>query len=157
MNKFDLNVNGERHTVEAAPNRTLMEVLRDNLGLTGTKKGCDMGACGACTVIMDGVTILSCMTQAVRCRDREITTIEGLAEKDRLHPLQESAIEHGAVQCGYCTPGWLLSAKVLLGQNPKPTRHEVATAIAGNFCRCTGYQKIIESILAVSEGGERAR
>lgn len=157
MNKFDLNVNGERHTVEAAPNRTLMEVLRDNLGLTGTKKGCDIGACGACTVIMDGVTILSCMTQAVRCRDREITTIEGLAEKDRLHPLQESAIEHGAVQCGYCTPGWLLSAKVLLGQNPKPTRHEVATAIAGNFCRCTGYQKIIESILAVSEGGERAR
>lgn len=157
MNKFDLNVNGERHTVEAAPNRTLMEVLRDNLGLTGTKKGCDMGACGACTVIMDGVTILSCMTQAVRCRDREITTIEGLAQKDRLHPLQESAIEHGAVQCGYCTPGWLLSAKVLLGQNPKPTRHEVATAIAGNFCRCTGYQKIIESILAVSEGGERAR
>lgn len=150
MGKLELTVNGERHALEVKANQTLLEVLRDGLMLTGTKRGCDVGACGACTVIIDGQAILSCMTQAVRCRDKEITTIEGLAERDRLHPLQASAIEHGAVQCGYCTPGWLLSAKALLDENPNPTRDDVTGAIAGNFCRCTGYQKIIESILAVS-------
>lgn len=153
MTKIELTVNGEQRTLAVEPNRTLLEVLRDDLALTGTKRGCDVGACGACTVIIDGQAVLSCMTQAVRCRDKEITTIESLARKGRLHPLQESAIEHGAVQCGFCTPGWLLSAKVLLDHNPNPTRADVTHAIAGNFCRCTGYQKIIESILAVSERG----
>lgn len=151
MGKFELTVNGARHALEVKANQTLLEVLRDDLALTGTKRGCDVGACGACTVIIDGQAILSCMTQAVRCKDKEITTIEGLAGRGRLHPLQASAIEHGAVQCGYCTPGWLLSAKALLDENPSPTRDDVTGAIAGNFCRCTGYKKIIESILAVSE------
>ena len=153
MTKVELTINGEQRTLEVRPNRTLLEVLRDDLALTGTKRGCDAGACGACTVIIDGQAVLSCMTQAVRCRDKEIATIESLAHEGRLHPLQESAIEHGAVQCGFCTPGWLLSAKVLLDHNPRPSRGEVTHAIAGNFCRCTGYKKIIESILAVGERG----
>lgn len=149
MTKIDLTVNGKPHTIEAEANRTLLDALRDDLQLTGTKRGCDIGACGACTVIVDGEAILSCMTQAVRCRDKEITTVEGLSRNGHLHPLQASAIKHGAVQCGYCTPGWLLSAKALLDHNPKPTRDDVTNAIAGNFCRCTGYKKIVESILAV--------
>ena len=151
MSRFELTVNGERCSVEAGSNLTLLEVLRDKMALTGSKRGCDIGTCGACTVIVDGAPGLSCMIQAVRCRNKDILTIEGMAEKSRLHPLQESAIEHGAVQCGFCTPGWLLSAKALLKRNPAPTRDDVAHAIAGNLCRCTGYQKIIESILAVSE------
>ncbi len=150
MTKLELTVNGQRRALEVKANQTLLEVLRDDLALTGTKRGCDAGACGACTVIIDGQAILSCMTQAVRCQDKEITTIEGLSERGRLHPLQASAIEHGAVQCGYCTPGWLLSAKALLDENPNPTTDDVTGAIAGNFCRCTGYRKIIASILAVS-------
>ncbi len=155
MSQFELTVNGETCAVAAGPSLTLLEVLRDELVLTGTKRGCDIGACGACTVIIDGVAVLSCMTQAVRCQGRNITTIEGLSQGDRLHPLQESAIEHGAVQCGYCTPGWLLSAKALLDRNSKPTRDDIAYAIAGNFCRCTGYRKIIDSIVAVSESPEQ--
>ncbi len=155
MTELELTVNGKPRIVAAGPDRTLLEVLRDELVLTGTKRGCDIGACGACTVIIDGVAVLSCMTLAVRCRGRKIITIEGLGRADRLHPLQESAIAHGAVQCGYCTPGWLLSAKALLDENPDPTREDVARAIAGNLCRCTGYQKIIESILAV--GGPESR
>jgi carbon-monoxide dehydrogenase small subunit len=127
-----------------------LDVLREELALTGTKKGCDLGACGACTVIADGEPILSCMTLAVRCQSKEITTIEGLAQKGELHPLQNAAIEHDAVQCGFCTPGWLLSAKVLLENNPAPTREEVRTAIAGNICRCTGYKRIEDAILAAT-------
>ena len=149
MTKIDLTVNGKPCTLDVPPNRTLLDALRDELQLTGTKRGCDIGACGACTVIVDGAAILSCMTQAARCQNKEITTVEGLARNGQLHPLQKSAIEHGAVQCGYCTPGWLLSAKALLDQNPNPTHDEVTTAIAGNFCRCTGYKKIVESILDV--------
>lgn len=150
MKSVELTVNGERRTLEVAPNTTLLEALRDELQLTGTKRGCDIGACGACTVIVDGEAILSCMTQAARCRGKEITTVEGLASNGHLHPLQAAAIAHGAVQCGYCTPGWLMSAKALLDRNPAPTRDEVTGAIAGNFCRCTGYKKIVESIMAVS-------
>ncbi len=156
MTKIDVTVNGEQRTLEVAPNRTLLEVLRDDLALTGTKRGCDIGACGACTVIIDGQAVLSCMTQAVRCRDKDIATIESLSRGGRLHPLQESAIEHGAVQCGFCTPGWLLSAKVLLEDNPNPSRADVTQAISGNFCRCTGYQKIIDSILAVGARADTA-
>jgi len=149
MKTVELTVNGQPRTLEVEPNETLLEALRDGLQLTGTKRGCDIGACGACTVIVDGEAILSCMTQAARCGGKQVTTVEGLATKGRLHPLQSSAIAHGAVQCGYCTPGWLLSAKALLDRNPAPTRDEVTEAIAGNFCRCTGYKKIVESILAV--------
>jgi aerobic-type carbon monoxide dehydrogenase small subunit (CoxS/CutS family) len=157
MTKVEITVNGKIRSLEVAANRTLLDALRDDLQLTGTKRGCDIGACGACTVIVDGVPILSCLTQAVRCRDKDITTIEGLAQNGQLHPLQEAAIEHGAVQCGYCTPGWLLSAKALLDTNPTPTRDEVTNAIAGNFCRCTGYKKIVESILSVGESEESVR
>lgn len=149
--EIELTVNGKRHTLEVTPNTTLLDALRDGLDLTGSKRGCDIGACGACTVIVDGVPVLSCMALAARYQGKQITTIEGLSQNGQLHPLQESAIAHGAVQCGFCTPGWLLSAASLLERNPKPTRDEVAEAIAGNFCRCTGYKKIIESILAVSE------
>jgi len=147
-----LNVNGERHELLVNTNQTLLDILREQLGLVGTKKGCDSGACGACTVIIDGNPVLSCMTLAVRCQNKNIMTIEGLSANGQLHPLQKSAIEHDAVQCGFCAPGWLLSAKVLLDNNPTPTREEVCTAIAGNLCRCTGYQKIVDSILAVAEG-----
>lgn len=147
-----LNINGEIYELLVKTNQTLLDVLREQLGLAGTKKGCDSGTCGACTVIIDGEPVLSCMTLAVRCQNRNIMTIEGLAQDSQLHPLQKSAIEHEAVQCGFCTPGWLLSAKVLLDNNPNPTREEVRIAIAGHLCRCTGYQKIVESILAVAEG-----
>lgn len=147
-----LTINGETHELLVKTNETLLDVLRDYLGLVGTKKGCDAGACGACTVIIDGEPVLSCMTLAIRCQNRNIMTIEGLAQNGELHPLQKSAIEHNAVQCGFCTPGWLLSAKVLLDNNPTPTREDVRSSIAGNLCRCTGYQSIEESILAVAEG-----
>ena len=152
MNKtIQLQVNGDPYELTVSPNQTLMEVLRDELSLIGTKKGCDSGACGACTVIIEGEPILSCMTLAIRCHNKKITTIEGLAENGKLHPLQEAAIEHNAVQCGYCTPGWLLSAKVLLDNNPHPTSEEIKEGIAGNLCRCTGYIKIEEAILAAAE------
>jgi len=147
-----LRINGESYALHLRPSQTLLDVLRDDLELMGTKKGCDSGVCGACTVIMDGEPVLSCMTLAVRCQGKDILTIEGLAENGKLHPLQKSAIEHGAVQCGFCTSEWLLSAKVLLENNPSPTPEEVQTAVSGNLCRCTGYEKIVDSILAVAEG-----
>jgi len=147
-----LHINGETFELLVKTNETLLDVLREKLGLIGTKRGCDSGACGACTVIIDGEPVLSCMTLAVRCQNHSIMTIEGLSQNGQLHPLQKSAIEHDAVQCGFCAPGWLLSAKVLLDNNPRPTLDEVRTAIAGNLCRCTGYRKIEESILAVADG-----
>ncbi len=147
---ISLTINGERVDVLVAPNTTLLDLLRDQLGLTGTRNGCDSGTCGACTVIMDGEPILSCMTLALRCQDKEITTIEGLARGGELHPLQQAAIDHDAVQCGFCTAGWLLTAKTLLDSNPCPTRAEIRAAISGNLCRCASYQRIEESILAAS-------
>ena len=150
LKTITLKVNGEICELCVEPNETLLDVLRERLDLTGTKKGCDTGACGACTVIMDGVPILGCMVLAVKCHNHEITTVEGLAPGGNLHPLQQAAIDHNAIQCGYCTPGWLLSAKVLLDGNPHPSQGEVRTAIAGNLCRCTGYKKIEEAILAVA-------
>ena len=147
-----LNVNGNNYQVMVTANQTLLDVLREQLGLQGSKKGCDSGACGACTVIIDGEPALSCMTLAIRCEGREIVTIEGLSQNGELHPLQKSAVEHGAVQCGFCTPGWLMSAKVLLDNNEAPTLTEVREAIAGNLCRCTGYKKIEDAILAVASG-----
>ena len=145
-----LTVNEESYDVIVRPHWTLVDVLRDRLSLTGTKKGCEGGACGCCTVLIDGEPALSCLTLAVRCRGRRITTIEGLARDGTLHPLQEAAIAYGAVQCGFCTPGWLLSAKVLLDNNPAPTREDVRDAISGNLCRCTGYRKIEDAVLAAA-------
>ena len=155
MPTITMKVNGEICELSVEPSETLLDALRDKLDLTGTKRGCDTGACGACTVIMDGNPVLSCLTLAVRCRGKEITTVEGLAPRGELHLLQQAAIEHNAVQCGFCTPGWLLSAKVLLDNTPHPSQEEVRTAIAGNLCRCTGYKKIEEAILAAAVQGQK--
>ena len=146
-----LKINGEVHNVAVEPNQTLLDVLREELALTGSKKGCDSGVCGACTVIIDGKPVLGCMTLAVRCQDREILTIEGLSQNGRLHPLQQAAIDHNAVQCGFCSPGWILTAKALLESTPRPTRADIRRGIAGNICRCTGYKKIEEAIMAAAE------
>ena len=144
-------VNGQDVELDVDPMATLLDVLREQLGLTGTKNGCDAGDCGACTVIMDGKAILSCLTPVLQAAGREIATVEGLAQEGKLHPLQEAFIECGAVQCGFCTPGMLLSAKALLDQNPSPTQEEVKVAISGNLCRCTGYKKIIDAIMLASK------
>ncbi|MCF8120407.1 MAG: (2Fe-2S)-binding protein [Deltaproteobacteria bacterium] len=147
-----ITINGKKYELAVAPNRTLADLLREELLLTGTKKGCDMGECGTCTVIMNGRAVNSCLVLAVQAAGKEITTVEGLETEDGLHPLQEKFIENGAIQCGFCTSGMLLSAKTLLDRNPHPTEKEIRTAISGNLCRCTGYQKIVESIKDVNEG-----
>ncbi|MEK6619407.1 MAG: (2Fe-2S)-binding protein, partial [Chloroflexota bacterium] len=134
------------HTVAAEPHHTLLEVLREELQLTGTKHGCELGECGACTVLLDGVPVLSCLTLPAEIGDGEVTTVEGLATGPRLHPLQIAFAEEAAAQCGYCTPGMLMAAKALLDQTPTPTREEMAMAISGNLCRCTGYTAIYEAI-----------
>lgn len=148
---INLTVNGEAREVAVEPRRTLLEVLRDELNLTGTKKGCDTGECGACTVIMNGTTVNSCLVLALQANGGEVTTIEGLAQGMELHPLQKVFVERGAIQCGYCSPGMILSAKALLDENPRPSEREVREAISGNLCRCTGYVKIVEAVLAASE------
>lgn len=144
-------INGRKAHVTLPVQRTLVEMLRDDLGLTGTKEGCDEGECGACTVLLDGAPIHSCCTLAVEANGRRLLTVEGLAKDDELHPLQQAFIDVGAVQCGYCTPGMLLSAKALLDENPNPTEPEVRTAIEGNICRCTGYDRIVRGILKAAE------
>jgi carbon-monoxide dehydrogenase small subunit len=146
-----LRVNGINYEVAIEPQRTLVEVLRDTLGLTGTKKSCSEGECGACTVLMDGKPATSCLILALDAQGKEITTIEGLSEGEKLHPIQEAFLKHGAIQCGFCTPGMVMSAKALLDEHPKPTATEVRKAISGNLCRCTGYQQIVDSILAASK------
>ena len=146
-----LKVNGETHEVAVEPRKTLLDVIRDDLGLTGTKKGCDQGGCGTCTVIFDGKVVNSCLVLAVEAEGKDVLTIEGLAKGAKLHPIQEAFINHGAIQCGFCTPGMIMSAKVLLDKNPNPTEKEVRDAIGGNLCRCTGYVKIVEAILAVAK------
>jgi aerobic-type carbon monoxide dehydrogenase small subunit (CoxS/CutS family) len=146
-----LNVNDEFYEVAVEPHRTLLEVLRDTLGLTGTKKACDEGECGACTVLMDGKPVSSCLVLAVEAQGKRITTVEGLAHNGELHPLQQAFLEHGAFQCGFCTPGMLMAAVGMLNENPKPTEAEVRRGIAGNLCRCTGYTRVAEAILIAAE------
>ena len=145
----ELTVNGDPYCLDLEPNRRLIDVLREDLGLTGTKEGCSIGVCGACTVQVDGDMISYCLMLAVNANGRAVTTIEGLAEGEKLHPLQRAFIDHGGFQCGICTPGQIMAAKALLDHNPHPTREEVVEWMTGNLCRCTGYYKIIESIMAV--------
>ena len=141
-----LNVNDDNYEIAVNPNDTLLEVLRDELKLTGTKKGCDVGTCGVCTVIMDGKAGLSCLMLAAEAQGHTITTIEGISSEDELHPVQKALIEKGAIQCGFCTPGIVMTSKALLDSNPTASDEEIREALAGTFCRCTGHVKIIEAI-----------
>jgi aerobic carbon-monoxide dehydrogenase small subunit len=152
MRTIRLRVNGQPLVREVPDNRLLVDFLRYDLGLTGTKEGCSVGVCGACTVLMDGQPVSSCLALAVMADGCDITTIEGLAQDDRLHPLQRAFIEYGGFQCGICTPGQIMAAKALLDANPHPSKEAIQTWMMGNLCRCTGYYKIIESIQAVAEG-----
>ena len=147
MSKLRFILNGKPVETEAADNARLLDVLRDTLGLTGTKEGCGVGECGACTVIVDGIAVDSCLYPALRVGGKSVTTIEGLAKDGRLDRLQQAVLDHHALQCGFCTPGFIMSAKALLDKNPHPTRDEVKVAIAGNLCRCTGYEQLIEAVL----------
>jgi len=149
--RIRLKVNGEAYELIVEPNETLLELIRDRLGLTGTKQSCDMEVCGACTVLLDGKPVSSCTTLAFEARDREITTIEGLASNGKLHPIQEAFLEKGGLQCGFCTPGMILTSKALLEENPDPTEEEIREYMHGNLCRCTGYYMIVESVLAAAE------
>ena len=155
--KVRISVNGNWIEREVRPDRLLLDFLREDLGLTGTKKGCEEGECGACTILMNGKTVVSCLVPVVKADGAEILTVEGIAEEGRLHPLQEAFWEEGAVQCGYCTPGMLLSAKGLLDENSVPRVEEVKEAISGNLCRCTGYSKIVQAIQKASEKMEKGR
>jgi carbon-monoxide dehydrogenase small subunit len=148
---INLRINGEPYEISVRPNMTLLDFLREKVGFTGTKKGCDTGQCGACTVLLDGKPINSCLVLAVDANGRELLTIEGLAKNGQLHPLQEAFIQEGAIQCGYCTSGMLLSAKALLDENPAPKEEDVKKGIAGNLCRCTGYVRIVKAILNVAK------
>jgi len=147
---ISLTVNGDKYDVAVSPNQTLVDVVRNDLGLTGTKRGCGMGTCGVCTMIIDGKAMLACLLLAVECQGRSITTIEGISSADDLHPIQKSFIENGAVQCGFCTPGIVMTAKALLDENPSPDDDEIKDALAGTFCRCTGHIKIMEAVKKAS-------
>ena len=147
----NFRVNGRLYEVIIEPQMLLIDVLRDKLGLMGVKYACGTGDCGACTVLVDGKPILSCLTLAVTAKNKDILTIEGLAQGNTLHPIQQAFIDHGAVQCGFCTPGMILAAKALLDENPTPTREDVKLALDGNLCRCTGYVKIVDAVLAAAE------
>ena len=146
LHELSFTLNGRPVTLEVGPDETLLQVLRERLRLTGTKSGCEEGECGACTVLVDGRPVTSCLYPALRCAGRSVETVEGLAGQSGLHPLQQSFIEAGAVQCGFCTPGMLMSAKGLLDGNPSPSRDQITQALSGNLCRCTGYLKIIEAV-----------
>jgi carbon-monoxide dehydrogenase small subunit len=148
---ISLNVNGDSYETLVSPTQTLLALLRDDLGLTGTKEGCSNGNCGACTVILDGRSVDSCLVLGVEAENCEVVTIEGLAQDGNLHPLQQAFIDHGALQCGFCTPGLIMSAKSLLDRNPNPDEQEVRLNLAGNLCRCTGYDKVVRAVLAVAQ------
>ena len=151
--KHDINliVNGEQSNISVESNETLLDVIREKLYLTGTKKGCDTGSCGACTVLMEGKPVCSCLMLAVEADGKEILTIEGLSQDGKLHPVQEAFIKYFAIQCGYCTPGMILTAKALLDENPDPTEEDVRKALVGNLCRCTGYTKIVKAIMEAAK------
>jgi carbon-monoxide dehydrogenase small subunit len=154
---IELNINGDTHELLVSPNHTLLEVLREKLGLMGTKRGCDLGACGACTVLINGEAYLSCIMLAVDAVGKEIMTIEGLAAGGDLHPLQSAFVDHGAIQCGFCTPGMILTAEAILTEDELPTEDVIKKKMAGNLCRCTGYKKIVEAVMSVNEKiGEEA-
>ncbi|SPD75226.1 Glyceraldehyde dehydrogenase small chain [uncultured Desulfobacterium sp.] len=157
--KLCLTVNGIDYMLEVNAGETLQDVIRDHLNLTGTKTGCDSGACGACTVLMDGMAIKSCLVLALQAEGRKILTIEGLAQDGALHPLQEAFVENWAIQCGYCTPGMILTSKALLDENPNPSGDDIRMYLSGNFCRCTGYQKIIDAVSSVRplQGGRHGK
>jgi aerobic carbon-monoxide dehydrogenase small subunit len=147
-----LHINGDKYLIAVEPWRTLSEVLREDLNLIGTKIGCQTGDCGACTVLINGKSVTSCLSLAIESDGKEITTIEGLSAKgDTLHPIQEAFVEQGAIQCGYCTPGMILSAKYLLDKNPEPTESQIRQALSGNLCRCTGYNRIVKAVMVASE------
>ncbi len=149
---LQLTVNGELRQVLVEPYYSLLDALRDDIRLTGTKKGCDEGDCGACTVFLNGKPVTSCMVLAHSAHDSEVTTIEGLANLEELHPVQQAFVDHGGLQCGFCIPGLIMSATALLQENPNPTEEEVRFGIGGNLCRCTGYSKVVEAVLAAAEG-----
>jgi carbon-monoxide dehydrogenase small subunit len=149
--KLELNVNNEVWELEVQPHRTLLEVLREDLSLTGAKEGCGLGACGACTVLVNGSPSLSCLTLATDMQNKEIRTIEGLTKDGQPDPIQLAFVDHGAIQCGFCTPGSIMSAKALLERNANPSREEILEAMSGNLCRCTGYKKIIEAVESLAE------
>jgi carbon-monoxide dehydrogenase small subunit len=149
---IELRINDESYDLAVEPQRTLLEVLREDLCLTGTKEACGTGECGACTVLIDGKPILSCLTLAIEVQGREIVTIEGMTRGGDLHPLQKAFIQFGAIQCGYCTSGMILNAKSILDENPKPSREEILKGLEGNLCRCTGYNKIVEAVMEASKG-----
>jgi len=146
-----IEVNGDSRKIEVENRRTLLEVIRDDLKLTGTKKMCDMGECGSCTVLLDGVPVNSCLVLAVDADGKKVQTIEGVAHGDDLDPIQEEFIQRGAIQCGFCTPGMILATKAFLAKNPNPTEQEVRTALSGNLCRCTGYVRIVEAVMTSAE------
>ena len=151
LKQIELIVNGETYSLDVKPNHTLLDVLRNQLHLTGAKYGCGTGDCGVCTVLVNGKPVSSCLTLAVAVEGRAITTIEGLSQNGKMHPLQEEFVRHGAIQCGYCTPGFVLIAKSLLDEKPEPTREEIRKYVKGNLCRCTGYVKIIDAISAAAQ------
>jgi carbon-monoxide dehydrogenase small subunit len=153
---ISLNVNGQSYDLASAPHRTLLEILREDIGLTGTKRGCDEGDCGACTVLLDGEPILSCMMLAVDAQNKEIITIEGLAVDGQLHPVQQAFIDDGALQCGFCTPGMILTSTYLLEQNPNLTDEDIRQGLAGNLCRCTGYVQILQAVATCRDGSSAA-
>jgi aerobic carbon-monoxide dehydrogenase small subunit len=148
--RINFYLNEEPVQMDIAPDRRVIDILREDIGLTGTKQGCDAGECGACTVLIDGVPKVSCMILAAQLEGRKITTIEGISDSHTLHPVQKAFIEYGAVQCGYCSPGMILSALAFLKNNPEPSRDEIREAISGNLCRCTGYQKIVDAVEAAA-------
>ena len=157
MKEISFTLNAKPYTLSVKPWKTLLELIREDLSFTGTKEGCGHGECGSCTVIMGGKTVNSCLVPALEADDQEIITIEGLVDGDTLHPIQEAFVQQAGMQCGFCTPGMIMSAKALLDKKPTPSEEEIREGIAGNFCRCTGYTKIIESISAAAEamkGGE---
>jgi aerobic-type carbon monoxide dehydrogenase small subunit (CoxS/CutS family) len=149
--KVEFNLNGRRRRVDVEPNQLLLNLLREELGLTGTKYGCGIGVCGACTVLLDGEPVLSCLTLAVEVDGREVETIEGLGKGEGLDPLQEAFMEAGAIQCGFCTPGFIMTAKALLRENPEPTEREIREYLKGNLCRCTGYVNIVKAVKLAAE------